>query len=477
MKNHFGGEAVRGLGERHVGRYGRRWRGRSLKAVLVFLCALASLWITAVPASADGAFDGGDIHVAQSLGDRELTVVIRRVEPVPGPVHVDVVSHAGNPPGELALRLSQDGEQAGATTVRLGAQPGFYRAGPLAVSGAGLWELAIDDGERVATIPFVVPARVMPPWQNAAYGGFVGAGLLMMATLVIAVRRGGTVALVPAAGTVAALAVAVTAVVLSWSVPPLPPPGSELDPPADNVAAPYATAPLPLTTDNSRPPVNPVSDLRDGDLRLALTDSATGHPVDDLLVHDAAFVHLAVVSPSGRLWHLHPVRAGPGDYRVTFTAPEEGRYAIAAEIARRGGGRQLLRTSIDLDAAGGAAPTTRNDTLDRRIAPAGSPSTLTARFGTQDLQPWLGMAGHMIVVGPVTGAVADAPIWAHVHSMLPSTRDRPDESVAAFGPDVSFTYTFPLPGRYLVWIQAERGYSVRTVPVSVNVPGSGEAAP
>lgn len=142
------------------------------------------------------------------------------------------------------------------------------------------------------------------------------------------------------------------------------------------------------------------------------------------------------------------------------------------ETARRGGGRQSLRTSITLDAAGGAAPATQGLPLDRRIASAGSPSTITARFGTRDLQPWLGMAGHMIVVGPVTGEVADAPIWAHVHSMLPGARDRPDESVAAFGPDVPFTYTFPLPGRYLVWIQAERGYEVRTVPTSVDVPGS-----
>ena len=164
---------------------------------------------------------------------------------------------------------------------------------------------------RVATIPFVVPARVMSPWQNAAYGGFVGAGLLMMVTLVVAVRLRAAAALVPAAGTVAALAVAVTAVVLSWSVPPLPPPGSELDPTADNIAAPYAAAPSP-TADTSRPPVNVVSDLRDGDLRLALTDSSTGHPVDDLLVHDAAFVHLAVVFAGGEAVAPAP---GPGGAR------------------------------------------------------------------------------------------------------------------------------------------------------------------
>ena len=51
---------------------------------------------------------------------------------------------------------------------------------------------AIDDGQRVATIPFVVPARVLSPPQNAAYGGFVAAGALMLLTIVVALRgRGG----------------------------------------------------------------------------------------------------------------------------------------------------------------------------------------------------------------------------------------------------------------------------------------------
>ncbi|MEU6408336.1 hypothetical protein [Microbispora sp. NPDC046933] len=442
-----------------------------MKAAAALLCALGILWATAAPVLADGAPDGGDLHVAQTLGDRELTVVIRRVEPVPGPVYVDVVTHAGSPPGELALRLLQNGRQASAASVRLGTRPGFHRAGALSVSGAGLWELAIDDGVRTGTIPFIVPARVPSPWERTTNGGFVAAGVLMMVTLAVAVRRPGTTALVPATGAVAALTVAVTAVMLSWSVPPLPPPGSTLDPTAESIADPYGAALL-TPADGSRPPVNLVADTDDADLRLTLTDGATGHPVDDLLPHDRALMHLVVVSPAGALWHLHPIRVGPGHYRVKFTAPEQGRYAVTADIARRGGGRQQLRTSITLDAAGGTAPATEDFPLERRIAPAGSASTITARFGTRNLQPWLGMVGHMIVAGPVTAEVADAPIWAHVHAMVPVRQDQPDESVAAYGPDVPFTYTFPLPGRYLVWVQAERGYAVRTVSTTVNVPES-----
>jgi hypothetical protein len=42
--------------------------------------------------------------------------------------------------------------------------------------------------------------------------------------------------------------------------------------------------------------------------------------------------------------------------------------------------------------------------------------------------------------------------------------------VAAFGPEVRFTYTFPRPGRYRLWFQTMRGSQVVTVPTVVDVP-------
>jgi hypothetical protein len=54
--------------------------------------------------------------------------------------------------------------------------------------------------------------------------------------------------------------------------------------------------------------------------------------------------------------------------------------------------------------------------------------------------------------------------------MVPVNGDSaPDETVAAYGPDVPFTYTFPVAGRYRLWIQVERGYTVLTVPVELDV--------
>jgi hypothetical protein len=454
---------------------------------LLLLLAVLGIAAGGGTAYADGAPSGTDVQVAQTLGGRELTVIIRRVDTTPSPLRVDVVTHQGTAPGTLHLAVAADGVVKSRADVVLGAAPGVY-AGNLQVGKPGPWELSLSDGAGpAATIPFVVPARVVPPWEKATYGGFVAAGVFLLLALAVGLRAKRTAfALVPAGGAIAAIAVAVTGALLSASTPPLPAPGSVLDPTFDNVTDPYANAPL-STVDYSRPPVNMTVQAVRGQLQLGLTDGATGRPADDLIVHDNALVHLVLVSPSGRLSHLHPVRVGPGDYRVALADPEEGTYAVAAELARRGGGVQLVRSSVDIHGTAapapepiGAGPRTVDGTpVDLTISP-GTPTTITARFPAQDLQPWLGMLGHLIIAGPFTGpageGAAKAPTWAHVHAMIPPVAGqagRPDETVAAYGPDVSFTYTFAAPGRYRIWLQAERGYHVLTVPAVVDVPPTG----
>jgi hypothetical protein len=345
---------------------------------------------------------------------------------------------------------------------------------------------------------------------------------------------------------VAGVAVSVTAALLSVSFPLPPQPGTQLDPTVDNVDNPYAVN-QPMISDFSRPPVlltvegSPGIAGRPGDLDLMVIDAATGAPVDDLLVHDSALMHLLLVAPSGRLSHLHPIRIGPGRYQVHLAAPEPGRHAVSAEVARRGGGVQMLRTAtgftvatngavgvrpspgapVHLGGAEIAATTLGTDPVRVRTttAVAGSPTTITAQVGdSADLQPWLGMVGHMIMAGPLPDgdgtdigvAVQNSPIWGHAHSMgstsmqtmsgmgdmpgmhamgdMPTAgsgtmlmppvngESAPDETVAAYGPDVPFTYTFPAAGRYRLWIQVERHYSVLTVPVLLDVAAAAAGA-
>jgi hypothetical protein len=524
---------------------------------VVGLCALFML-VGITPVFADSPSSGGDIAVAQTLGDRELTVVLRRVVSVPGPLRVDVVTHAGSPAGRLTLEVTPTGTATGSSslpapgaptdrgTVDLGPTPGMYST-TVAVDRPGPWELVVGDGHQVTRIPFMVPIQATTPPEFLVYGGFLAAGVLLLVSIVVAARaRRSGWALLPAGGMLVGISVAVTAAVLSASLPLPPQPGNQLDPSVNNVTNPYALNP-PLISDYSRPPVmlaldgQPVSAGRPANIGVNLTDGATGAPVDDLLVNDNALIHLLVVSPAGQLWHVHPIRIAPGRYQVQLTLPEPGHYAVSAEAERRGGGVQMVRAAAGLDVlpAGSAvaAPSARPDTTGSPLrlgdgptsvstvidatpitvtttAPmAGKSTTITATVGnTADLQPWLSMIGHMIVAGPlppnggapIGAAVQNAPLWAHAHSMggampmagmpgmtgmtmtgmsgasnagsgmdgmivAPVNGDPPDESVAAYGPDVPFTFTFPTAGQYRLWIQAERNYTVLTVPVVLDV--------
>ncbi|GAA3136790.1 hypothetical protein [Streptosporangium carneum] len=488
-----------------------RTYGNGTRARVVLLVLVALLTLGGRSALADGAPTGEDLHVAQTLGARELSVVLRRVDEVPGPLRVDVLTHVGTAAGALTLRLTPTGVSARADGLPpagsvvsegelvLGSTPGSYGT-TLRVDRPGPWELTVDDGRRSGRIPFIVPAPVRSPPDLVAYSGFSAAGGLLLVALGVAVwSRRWWPPLIPACGVVAAVAVGVTGASLSPLTPLPPQPGLQIDATVDNVAAPYSGGPPPAAG-YSRPPVNMLvraskaSAGRSVDLDLLLSDGSTGRPVDDLLVHDDALIHLLVVSPSGRLWHLHPVQAGPGHYQVSLVAAEPGHYAISAELARRGGGVQLIRSATGLDVGEGLPTATalpapkglgsrdvdgiRVDLAASTLS-AGVAGTITARIGeTADLQPWLGMVGHLIVVGPLpdsepVGVAAEsAPIWSHVHAMAAVPRGvggRPDETVAAFGPVARFTHTFPAPGRYRLWVQAERNHSLMTVPAVLDI--------
>lgn len=515
------------------------------RAALVIVFGVLSAVAAVGSAAADTPSSGGDVLVAQTLGDRELTFVLRRVTAVPGPLRVDVITHAGSAPGMLGVAVTPTGVSSGSLpapgaptahgTVALGATPGSYGT-TLPIDRAGPWELAVGDGQRTARIPFVVTTQATSPPDFAVYGGFLGAGVLLIVSVVVAVRaRNGRWALVPMGGVVAGLSVAITGAILSASLPLPPQPGIQLDPTVSNASDPYAIT-QPLISDYSRPPVMlsipgpvPVAG-RPTDVTLELSDGATGLPVDDLVAHEGALMHLLIVGPSGQLWHVHPIRIAPGEFQIRLTLPRTGHYAVSAELERRGGGVQLVRSAGGIDVTEGPATASAPAPLSlvsgraadmtvagtrvsvtTTIAPAGSATTIVGTFGdAADVQPWLGMLGHLIVAGPVPddatdvgAAVQVAPVWAHAHSMgdlapagdmagmpgmsgtsgtssamsgmgglMPVNGDSAvDETVAAYGPDISFTYTFPEPGRYWVWLQAERNFTVLTVPAIVDVGG------
>lgn len=219
------------------------------------------------------------------------------------------------------------------------------------------------------------------------------------------------------------------------------------------------------------------------DLVLDLTDGSTGAVADDLTIHDEALIHLAVVGPAGELTHVHPVRTAPGRYVVRFVPPTGGRFGVFAEMERAGeGGHQVARTAF---AVAGPAPATVpapgpgvREVAGMRVdvavpdAAAGRPTRVSVTF-TQagapvtDLQGWLGMGAHLLLLGPGVGGGPDpadpASAFGHGHDMTPPG------PAGTYGPQVAFDHTFARAGRHALWIQVQRDWRIMTIPVTVDV--------
>ena len=337
-------------------------------------------------------------------------------------------------------------------------------------------------------LPFRILVDRIAGWEIVAYGGFATGALLLAGGLVAGARSrlvsATTLAGVGAAAFVMAFSVAAFSSQMLPAEPDGAPPRALADP-ADGspvLGRPYVQSKT--STVPARPRAGePVT------LRIGLVDGSTGRPVDDLVAHHAALAHLVVTSEDGAYFrHLHPIRPGPGRLEVRLEPDRPGRYVAYVELERADSGSQLVRAEFVVAgapassaptmpdvAAGGAVGSSlaaaRASTSPEQPV-AGRPTTIELDTGHTDLQPWLGMAGHLIV-RDTTGE-----FFGHVHettsmSVLPVGVQAPDETVAAYGPTLRFTFNFPRPGRYRAWVQYARDFRVVTVPLTVTVAAEG----
>ncbi|MGH3930278.1 MAG: hypothetical protein ACRDTF_09920, partial [Pseudonocardiaceae bacterium] len=272
---------------------------------------------------------------------------------------------------------------------------------------------------------------------------------------------------------------------LSSTIPPPLPDGAapvpNIDPAAGAAGRPYALGTL------STAPAAPVTG-HELTLRLGLVDGSTGQPVDDLVAHHSALAHTVVTSADADFFaHLHPVRTGPGELTARLVPDRPGRYLVHTEIERADSGAQLVSgeftvggeaTEGDGEPGGDGSPVgaaSASTAPGIRSVPArpvaGQPSTLEVDTGADDLQPWLGMAGHLLIRDQ------SGRFFAHVHELGSMTGPGmaqpgmavPDETVAHYGPRLRFAFTFPAPGRYLAWVQYARDFEVHTTPLTIDV--------
>jgi hypothetical protein len=472
-----------------------------LTLLLVTLLGLGA----AAPVSAHQSAATGVVRLAQSLGDRDLTVTL--VPPPDGSGRMSVAVEALGTGGGAPVRVRAEpvgmaGGTATGTEVRPG-RVGTPGLAALTVDRPGRWDVVLDDGGTPARIPMTYVDPGTPAWVWLVRVGVALAVVAGIAATTRTARRRRW-----AAGALGGLAVVgATAAVTAFTLGTSPAPaayvvgGATGDPaavaPATHDMAgmagmggmagmPPTTGPASMTSGAvvlSSALTGPPGPSGAGSvLDLRLADGSTGAPVDDLAVHDDAFIHLAVLGADGSEAHLHPVRTGPGRWQVRFAPATGGRYGLFAEFSRADGGDQVVRSAVDVpgppggpaavagpgprSVAGMVATVTADDAVVGRPARVRMSLIADGRPVT-DLQAWLGMAGHLFVLGPGRGGAPDptdvASSFAHVHDMQPVLPAR------ALGPEVDFDHVFPQPGPYRLWLQVLRGAEVVTVPVDLAV--------
>ncbi|MGQ9548967.1 MAG: hypothetical protein ACUVSY_13175 [Roseiflexus sp.] len=459
--------------------HSQAWR-RLAVGVLFTLLALI-----VVPSTSAHVGDAGPVQViVMNAGPYEMAITMTIPPALPGPLLVDIAPDGEPFPEMVEVRLTRYGspfpEQPAAQISLAGELSATTR---LDIDSPGDWDVEIVAQGRQGEGKMRIPVTVFqPPLPPTTIPLAVALGVLITSLLAgAAIGSGGRHSRPGFAGVLRFLnyisvASAVASAVLAWlQFTPLE--ASSPSVPTYGGGAPHIN--LLLTTE---PPI-PVA----GEpmiLTLDLRDGATGLPADDLSPHHDALLHLAVVDESGGFFaHVHPARLAPGVYAVTVTPDRPGAYTAYAELMRHGGSLQVVTGRFTVGGvmqmsgtqmSGLGIRTVGDLTVEVRAQPAplrsGQLTILSlivsdANGPVRDLEPWLGMGGHLMM------RHSDAALFSHIHAAAPVATPG---SGLRYGPELRFVHSFPLPGMYQAWFQFRHAGRIITVPVALDVaPGTG----
>jgi hypothetical protein len=234
--------------------------------------------------------------------------------------------------------------------------------------------------------------------------------------------------------------------------------------------------------------------------------------MDELVPDHNHLMHLFLVGGPDldRLWHLHPNRIEGGAFAEDLPSMPAGHYQVFADIVDKSGYPWTLVGRIDLpqvvgkplagdDSSWSGAPlsSARTDSTisqlpdggrivwQRPEAPLKAGVSLEFKFSVQDkdgqpiqdMQPYMGMAGHSEFVR------SDFSVFAHIHpagsvsmaaldmAQAGLVRDPPPGQTKMsmsmpqsnpLPPEVRFPYGFPQPGDYRIFVQIKRSGQVQT---------------
>ena len=214
--------------------------------------------------------------------------------------------------------------------------------------------------------------------------------------------------------------------------------------------------------------------------------------LDDLVPDHGHLMHLFLIRwpQLDYVFHLHPEQRATGVFDTSLPSLPAGTYRLYGDIVHETGlaetavGEIALPvttgTPLEGDDAGGATPTATDSfalasgyRMVMRV-PGPVKARLVNNFAfailgpdgkEAALEPYMGMGGHAEFVKE------DGSVFAHVHptgsvSMASVAVASPEAMMAMHqaevGPEVSFPYGVPTPGRYRIFVQMRRGGRVET---------------
>ena len=212
------------------------------------------------------------------------------------------------------------------------------------------------------------------------------------------------------------------------------------------------------------------------ELEVSVFSRAAGNArVKDFDIQHEKPMHFIVVREDlGVFSHEHPEPAADGSFRLRYAFPQAGEYTLFVDVAPKGAGGQVLPVRLKVSgkkserfAIGAEKLTGEAASGSVRVAfaetqfTAGKTLRMACRIrdaksgaAVNDLQPYLGALGHLILVHE------DGETFVHSH---------PDELDGNNGREghLAFLARFPKPGRYRGWVQMQRAGVVETVAFTV----------
>ena len=203
---------------------------------------------------------------------------------------------------------------------------------------------------------------------------------------------------------------------------------------------------------------------------------AEGQPVEQFESFQEQLMHLILVSDDLQHFrHLHPAYTGKGHFEVETRFPQGGGYTLFSDYKPTGQAETVSVLKAQVKGDRPPAPTpdwTRTQSLENAVVNLSfseeslqAGEDVTIKFELQDprskeplsdLQPYLGEAGHLVIVQAAETLTRDHYIHAHALPDAPTGQ-------------VRFATQFPEPGRYRLWGQFQRDGQVITAGFWVNV--------